>query len=109
MDASLNEQPRRGRGRPRDRGLHVINWIQRHCFVPEGAHVGKNVKLLDWQRDFIRSIYNNPHTTRRAILSLGRKNGKTTLVACLLLVHLCGPEAKKRPNSQIYSAAQSRD
>jgi len=67
------------------------------------------VKLLPWQREFIEEIYNNPHTTRRAILSLGRKNGKTTLVACLLLVHLCGPEAKKRPNSQIYSAAQSRD
>jgi phage terminase large subunit-like protein len=27
----------------------------------------------------------------------------------LLLLHLCGPEAKRRPNSQLYSAAQSRD
>jgi phage terminase large subunit-like protein len=31
----------------------------------------------------------------------------TTLAACLLLLHLCGP--KSRPNSQLYSAAQSRD
>src|SRR5262249_22156214 len=34
---------------------------------------------------------------------------KTALAACLLLAHLCGPPAKSRPNSQLYSAAQSRD
>ena len=38
---------------------------------------------------------------------MGRKNAKTALAAFLLLVHLCGPEA--RANSQLYSAAQSRD
>jgi phage terminase large subunit-like protein len=40
---------------------------------------------------------------------MGRKNAKTTLAACLLLAHLCGPPAKSKPNSQLYSAAQSRD
>ena len=34
---------------------------------------------------------------------------QTALSACLLLAHLCGPQAKNRPNSQLYSAAQSRD
>lgn len=63
--------------------------------------------LREWQRDALRSIYNNPHGTRRAILSFGRKNGKTALSAFLLLLHLCGPEAKA--NSQMFSAAQSRD
>lgn len=38
---------------------------------------------------------------------MGRKNAKTTFAAFLLLLHLCGPEAKA--NSQLYSAAQSRD
>lgn len=41
------------------------------------------------------------------IISFGRKNAKTTMSAFLLLLHLCGPEA--RFNSQLYSAAQSRD
>src|SRR5262249_54897602 len=45
--------------------------------------------------------------TRRAILSFGRKNGKTSLAACLLLCHLVGPEHVL--NSQLYSAAQSRE
>ena len=40
---------------------------------------------------------------------MGRKNAKTTLAACLLLAHLCGPPARNKPNSQLFSAAQSRD
>ena len=69
--------------------------------------VGQPVKLRDWQRREVTRIYDNPHGTRRAIISFGRKNGKTALAAFLLLLHLCGPEA--RANSQLYSAAQSRD
>jgi len=65
--------------------------------------------LQDWQQELIRLIYDNPHGTRHAIISVGRKNAKTCLAACLLLNHLCGPSAKSRPNSQLYSAAQSRD
>lgn len=43
---------------------------------------------------------------RRAVLSCARKNGKTELAACLVLVHLIGPEAE--PNGEIYSAANDR-
>lgn len=69
--------------------------------------MGKPVLLRDWQKEELRRIYDNPHGTRRAILSFGRKNGKTALSSFILLLHLCGPEA--RPNSQLFSAAQSRD
>jgi len=85
----------------------VIGFIEKTCRVPEGADAGKPLKLREWQKDEIRRIYDNPAGTRRAILSFGRKNGKTALSACLLLAHLCGPV--KRPNSQLYSAAKSRD
>lgn len=50
-------------------------------------------------------IYDSP--TRVFILSMARKNAKTAFSAFLLLLHLAGPEAKR--NSQLYSAAQSRD
>ena len=63
------------------------------------------MKLTKEQRGWIKTIYDSP--TRRFILSMGRKNGKTALSAFLLLLHLCGPEA--RENSQLFSAAQSRD
>jgi phage terminase large subunit-like protein len=82
-----------------------IKWIEQHCRIPEGRDVGKPVKLRKWQRDILIQIYATP--TRRAIISFGRKNGKTALSAFLLLLHLCGPEA--RPNSQLFSAAQSRE
>jgi phage terminase large subunit-like protein len=84
-----------------------IAWIEAHCVIPEGRDVGKPVKLREWQKREIRKIYDNPHGTRRAIVSFGRKNGKTALAAFLLLLHLCGPEAIA--NSQLYSAAQSRE
>lgn len=80
-------------------------WIEAYCRVPEGKLVGQKVKLTAEQREWLRLIYDSP--TRRFILSMARKNAKTTFIAFLLLLHLVGPEA--RPNSQLYSAAQSRD
>ena len=88
-------------------GDRVIQWIEEYCRVPEGKDVGKPIKLRVWQKRDIRKIYDNPHGTRQAIISFGRKNGKTALAALLLLAHLCGPLHRK--NSQLYSAAQSRD
>lgn len=87
------------------RGNRNITWIEAHCRIPEGRLVGQPVRLSVFQKKIIRGIYDSP--TRRAIISFGRKNAKTTLSAFLLLLHLCGPEA--RANSQLYSAAQSRE
>ncbi len=88
-----------------NRGQRNIDWIQNNCYIPDGKDVGKPVVLRDWQQDIIRGIYDSP--TRTALISFGRKNAKTTLSAFLLLLHLAGPES--RVNSQLYSAAQSRD
>lgn len=87
------------------RGERNCAWIERHCCIPEGKMVGQAVKLTKHQRKWIKRIYDSP--TRVFILSMARKNAKTALSAFLVLLHLCGPEA--RPNSQLYSAAQSRD
>lgn len=87
------------------RGERNIAWIEHHCRIPEGKLVGQPVKLTTHQRRWICRIYDSP--TRVFILSMARKNAKTALSAFLLLLHLCGPEAKA--NSQLYSAAQSRD
>lgn len=87
------------------RGLRNIRWIEAMCRIPDGKLVGKPVKLTAQQKRWVRLLYDTP--TRTFILSMGRKNAKTALSAFLLLLHLCGPEA--RPNSQLYSAAQSRD
>lgn len=89
------------------RGERVCAFIERFCRVPEGAKVGQRITLAEFQRRFILAIYDNPRGTRRAYLAIARKNGKSALIACILLAHLIGPEAKQ--NSQIVSGARSRD
>ena len=89
------------------RGQRVIAFIERYLLIPEGEKFGQPFILDKFQRKFILDVYDNPHGTRRGYLSIARKNGKTGLIAAILLAHLIGPEAK--PNSQIVSGARSRD
>ncbi|ASE38464.1 terminase large subunit [Brevundimonas vesicularis] len=88
------------------RGERVIAFIERMCPTPEGKLVGKPMLLDDFQKKFIREVYDNPAGTRLGILSIARKNGKSALIAGIMLAHLVGPEA--RLNSQIVSGARSR-
>ncbi|MDK1019548.1 MAG: terminase large subunit [Actinomycetota bacterium] len=94
------------RRRARTRGQRVCAFIEEHCIVPEGMLVRQRMKLAPFQRRFILAIYDNPHGTRRAYLSIAKKNGKTGLVAGLALAHLVGPEAQL--NTEIVSGARSR-
>ncbi|MEQ9488037.1 MAG: terminase large subunit [Alphaproteobacteria bacterium] len=79
--------------------------------ITAGADAGKPFILRDWQRDIIRAIYdpvdeNGRRLARTALLTMGRKNGKTALASALCLCHLFGPESEER--GQVYSAAADR-
>ncbi|MDU7762393.1 MAG: terminase large subunit, partial [Enterobacter asburiae] len=89
------------------RGERVIAFIERYCIVPEGKLLGKPMQLDPFQKEFILAVYDNPVGTDKAILSIARKNGKTGLIAGILLAHLVGPEAVQ--NTQIVSGALSRE
>lgn len=89
------------------RGERVIAFIERYCIVSEGDLIGKPIRLEAFQKKFFTDVYDNPRGTRRAYLSIARKNSKTATIACLLLAHICGPEAVQ--NSRIISGAMSRD
>ncbi|MGW8422334.1 terminase large subunit [Comamonas sp. HJ-2] len=89
------------------RAEKIIAFVEQFCLTPEGSQVGQPMRLAEFQKQFIRDVYDNPAGTRRAILSIARKNGKSGLIGALLLAHLVGPEAKQ--NSQIVSGAMSRD
>lgn len=88
-------------------GQKVLEFFRRFILTPEGEHVGKPMVLDEFQERFILDIYDNPHVTRRAMLSIARKNGKTGLIAGLVLAHVVGP--MRRQNSQVVSGAMSRD
>lgn len=93
--------------KPLTRGEKVCAFVEKYCLAPEGDHIGKPIVLEPFQRKFILEIYDNPHGTHSAYLSIARKNGKTALIGSILLAHLCGPEAVQ--NSQIVSGAQSKE
>lgn len=93
--------------RKKTRSANVIDFIEKYCLTPEGQHVGKPIILAPFQKKFIRDIYDSKYETSTAYLSIARKNGKTALIAGIMLAHLVGPEAKL--NSQIVSGARSRD
>jgi phage terminase large subunit-like protein len=93
----------------RPTGREVIGFIEKFLRIPDGPSAGQPLILAPWQKQEIYRIYDNPIGTRRAVISTARKNSKTTLCAALLLNHLCGPSARNRPNTRLYSSAQSRD
>ena len=88
----------------------IFDFIE-NLIVPSGKGSGKPFKLQSFEKAFIRDVYNptknGKRTVRRAILSIARKNGKSTIIAALALVHLIGPEAIR--NGEIYVAATERD
>ncbi len=89
------------------RGGKVVAFIEKYCKNPEGEHVGQPMRLDDFQKRFILEVYDNPFVTHTAILSMAKKNGKTAMIAGILLAHVAGPEAVL--NSQVVSGAQSKE
>ena len=108
---SGRSSPVRRSAKGKQRAKDVIDFIEK-LTVPSGTGQGKPFNLQEWQKDFIRDIYepalpDGRRVVRRAILSMARKNGKTALIASIALAHLVGPE--RIPNGEIYSAANDRD
>jgi phage terminase large subunit-like protein len=87
------------------RAERLIRFCEEYLIIPEGMHVGQPVRLSEWQKQIFRDVYGTP--TRRAIISLPRKNGKTAVLGMWILAALVGPEARR--NAQIFSAARSRE
>lgn len=85
----------------------IIEFANTLLVLPEGPQAGQPFKFRRWQEKIIEEIYAEPRL-RRAIISFGRKNGKTALCAVLIIVHLM-MKGLAVTNSQIFSAAQSRD
>jgi len=84
-----------------------MRFIEHYCKTPEGAHVGDPIRLAPFQEAFIYAVYDNKHITKTGILSIARKNGKSALIAGMLLAHIAGTEAQQ--NSQIIAAALSKE
>jgi phage terminase large subunit-like protein len=79
--------------------------------ITSGIHAGRKLILRPWQRDIVNPIYatngSGLRNIRTALVSLPRKQGKTSMAAALALCHLLGPESEQR--GQVFSAASDRE
>lgn len=92
------------------RGQRVIKFVET-LTITMGPDAGKPFRLRPWQKAIIRRVYDGSNAdgtrlVRMALLTMGRKNGKSALVAALALAHFVGPEAEAR--GQIVSAAADK-
>ena len=106
--AAVKPKPWERRGLTR--AQRVISFIQ-HLTITSGPHAGRKFGLRPWQKEWIREWYATDRRGRRivrtAVLSVSRKNGKSSICAALAACHLIGPE--REPRGQIIVGAADRD
>ena len=62
--------------------------------VPTNPKQGEKFRLADWRTAWLKDAFGPG--VKEAALSIARRNGKSFLIAVVLLAHLCGP--MRRPN-----------
>ena len=67
------------------RGEKVCAFIEHYCLLPEVSHVGQPIKLMKFQKHFILDVCDNSHGASHAYLSVARKNGKSAVIAAVVL------------------------
>ena len=90
-----------------ERVVAFLQWLP----ITKGPLAGRRMKLLPFQREFVTEIYGDLDAKglrrrRIGIQSCPKGQGKSGLVAGLVLCHLLGPEAEVR--GEVYSAAIDR-
>jgi len=90
---------------------HALDFIAECCTHVKGELAGQPFKLEPWQQAIIANLYGwiRPDGSRRyreAFIFVPRKNGKSTMIAAIVLYALfCEGE----PGAEIYSAAAERE
>jgi phage terminase large subunit-like protein len=91
------------------RAERVIAFIE-SLTITSGAHAGRPFKLRPWQKEIVRAWYSTgpdgKRLVRSGLLSIARKNGKSSLLAAIATAHIVGPEVE--PRGQVVSLAADR-
>lgn len=95
-----------------DRGLFVCDYVETFCKQSKGKWAGVPLALMEWQRNFILRLYSwiRPDGSRRYrsfYLEMGKKNGKTTILAGLSTYHLLG-DGEAAPEVYINASDRSQ-
>lgn len=87
----------------------AIFFVENYCTHTVGSDAGKPFLLQEWQKDLLRKFFdtldvNGERVYQQVYLELGRKNGKSSLVACLGLYALLADGGQ----ASVVSAASDR-
>lgn len=86
---------------PEDPAAAVADWAEENLIVPTGLLAGQPFVIPGWQRRFLAGAL--APDVREAALSTARKNGKTGIIAALLLGFLVGPLRTRNWRSLVVS------
>lgn len=93
------------------RGNHIIEFAENYCRHSKGKLGGKKVELELWEKAMLATIFGFVNDAgvrkyQKAILIVGKKNGKSLLASIVGLYMLC---ADGEPGSEVYSVATKRE
>ena len=96
----------------KEKAQHVVDFITRYTTHTKGKWAGQAFTILPWQLDIIHSFFgvlresDHLRQHRFCYIEIGKKNGKTELLAALALYFLC---ADGEMGAEVYSAASDRE
>jgi len=74
---------------PKKEFADLCRWIETKLVVPTGPLAGQKFRLADFQREWLQDAF--APGIHQAGMSIARKNGKSGLIAAVLLAGLAGP------------------
>ena len=105
---SENWCEKRANGKWQCRGCKAVQYFRNYLYPP----VRPVLTLFDWAERILRDIYGTIDMEtglrqyRRAYLSMGKQNGKSSLSGGLPIYHL---DCEDEPDAEVYGAAAAKD
>jgi phage terminase large subunit-like protein len=89
-------------------GDAVVDFARTFLHVDKGVRAGQPLELVEWQADLLRALYSRDvkgrRRYRRAVVGLGRKNGKSLIGSVIALHGLI----EGGSGAEVYAAAGDR-
>ncbi len=84
----------------------VLGFVAEFCRLPHSLEAGERLRLRDWQVDIVRGLFDD--RPRQALITMGRKNGKSGLAACLALFGLFADAEQGEGRSVVIVSTDER-
>jgi len=87
----------------------AARWVERFLVHSQGDFIGRPFRVHDFQRDILDGLYGvdraGNRIVRRALLGMGKGNGKSELAAAVAVLEVAGPFAPESPDVIVVAAS----